>query len=175
MRALHLKDASIIVDAYLRELPVHRFILHMIFITIFLSFAIIPLFLLFDIKEMGGKPMDFTNIFDDLLLFVVIAPVIETLVFQTLFFSAMRLVHFFRRRMYLIILTSALFFGLLHSYSAIYVLYGFLGGIVFSYSYAVYMQKPQSAFGVVAAIHSIRNFLSFIIAVVLHFFPLQSL
>ncbi|CBH20445.1 Abortive infection protein (fragment) [Acetoanaerobium sticklandii] len=76
-------------------------------------------------------------------------------------------IKFFQKKVILIIILSAVVFGICHGYSSIYIVYGFLGGLVFAYSYYVYINKDYSSFWVVTSIHSIRNLIVFIYSIIL--------
>ena len=155
------------VDKVLRDMKVLKFVFTMVLLTYLISFALVPLFLLFDIPDMGGFSMDESNIELEFYLVVVIAPIIETFLFQTLFFWILLKIKFFQKNVILIIILSAAAFGIFHGYSSVYIIYAFLGGLLFAYSYYVYINKDYSSFWVVTSIHSIRNLIVFIYSIIL--------
>lgn len=69
------------VDKVLRNMKVFKFVFSMVLLTYLISFALVPLFLLFDIPDMGGFSMEQSNIELEFFLVVVIAPIIETFLF----------------------------------------------------------------------------------------------
>ena len=60
-------------------------------------------------------------------------------------------------RSYLILLASALFFGLLHFYSFLYIVYAFILGLVLSFGYMVRIKNDKNAFLLIAICHSLLN------------------
>jgi uncharacterized protein len=73
---------------------------------------------------------------------------------------------FFRERSFLILLLSALVFGLLHTYSLFYIIYGFLAGIILMYGYMVRMKTDRNTFYLIATTHALVNLGAFIVTVI---------
>ncbi|MDR0437032.1 MAG: CPBP family intramembrane metalloprotease [Bacteroidales bacterium] len=92
-----------------------------------------------------------------LIISVLIAPLMETLVFQ--FLVIYLLLRFTRFPLWIVICISALIFGILHTYSVFYVFYAFVGGIIFAVAFVACKQKRGYfyAFWVVALIHGLYN------------------
>lgn len=62
----------------------------------------------------------------------------------------------------IIAIISAFFFAVQHTYSGIYIIVTFFSGLVYAYSFLVYIEKRVSALLVVMGIHGLRNFITFI-------------
>jgi hypothetical protein len=88
---------------------------------------------------------------------IILAPIIETFIGQSLPYYVLNKVKYFNERSYLILLTSALFFGFIHFYSLFYVLYAFIIGLVLMYGYMVRIKGDKNAFLLIAICHSLLN------------------
>lgn len=88
---------------------------------------------------------------------VFIAPIIETFLGQSLPYFLLYKIKFIRERNYIIVLISALFFGLIHFYSLFYVIYGIIVGSIFIYGYMARIQTDKKTFILIAISHSLLN------------------
>ena len=88
---------------------------------------------------------------------VFIAPIIETFVFQTLPYYYLNKVNFLKTKGYLILIISALFFGVQHCYDLFYIIYGFMMGLVFMYGYMVRIKTDKYTFYLIAVSHGLFN------------------
>jgi hypothetical protein len=88
---------------------------------------------------------------------IIIAPIFETFLGQYLPYYLLNKVKYLNERSYLILLASALFFGLLHLYSLFYILYAFILGLIFMYGYMIRIKTDKNAFILIAISHSILN------------------
>jgi hypothetical protein len=112
----------------------------------------------------------YKNIFEEILYAIVLAPLIETFIFQSLVFTVSRQFQWLKDREILTILISATCFGLAHAiyniYYAIYNIYyaisGFVVGIILAYSFSIYTKKKENEYIVVTLIHSFLNMISII-------------
>jgi uncharacterized protein len=95
-------------------------------------------------------------------IIIFIAPVVETWIAQSIPYTFLNKVRYLKERSYLILLISALFFGLNHFYSLFYMVYGFLIGIVFMYGYMVRIKTDDKTFYLIAICHSLGNLVIFI-------------
>ena len=68
---------------------------------------------------------------------VIISPIFETFLAQSLPYKLLKKMKYINERDYLILLISAIFFGLIHFYSLFYIFYAFLLGLVLMYGYMV--------------------------------------
>lgn len=93
------------------------------------------------------------SIYDKIFLAAVFAPVIETLLFQTLIIN---IIFKFTKNKILSIIISAVVFALAHNYSTAYVAKAFVAGIQYGLLYIV-CKKHCATFHVLAA-HSLYNF-----------------
>jgi hypothetical protein len=84
---------------------------------------------------------------------VFIAPIIETFINQTLPYYFLNKVNFLKTKGYLILIISALFFGVLHCYDLFYIIYGFFMGLVLMYGYMVRIKNDKNTFYLIAISH----------------------
>lgn len=95
---------------------------------------------------------------------VLVAPLIETVIFQSL--PIHLLIRIRVPRIYIAVV-SAVFFGVCHDNSLTYMVVIFVDGLFLAYAYLMYLPKPQSAFLVVSAIHMLNNIIAVGVRVVL--------
>lgn len=88
---------------------------------------------------------------------VFIVPIIETFVFQTLQYYYLNKVNFLKTKGYLILIISALFFGVSHCYDLFYIIYGFVMGLVLMYGYMVRIKTDKYTFYLIAVSHGLFN------------------
>ena len=88
---------------------------------------------------------------------VFIVPIIETFVYQTLPYYFLNKVNFLKTKAYLILIISALFFGVTHCYDLFYIIYGFFGGLVLMYGYMVRIKNDKNTFYLIAVTHGLFN------------------
>ena len=157
---------------------IYRFLLKLNFVQYALAFVLIdiviftiPLLLIPDgiiaenemtnrLMELGGQKTEF-------LFAVLLAPLYETFLFQTLivgggckifeFFNQNIRQYGFRNYTWPLIFISALVFGLDHVYNMWYLLFAFLMGIVLAFAYHVARRRRLGAFVIVALVHSFHN------------------
>jgi hypothetical protein len=97
------------------------------------------------------------------ILIVVVAPFMETYVFQYLPNVILRKMNI-RNNMFLIIIPSLLF-GCAHFYSWIYVMMAFLGGIFINLLYVYAKSTSNHYFLVVTGFHALYNLYGFVFVV----------
>lgn len=92
----------------------------------------------------------------------ILAPIIETLIFQFLLFEA--IIIKFKANSGVFIFASAILFGICHFSSLTTVIVTSLVGIIFNYFYCVLrdINNKKSAYLVIASIHSLVNLCVFI-------------
>jgi membrane protease YdiL (CAAX protease family) len=97
----------------------------------------------------------------DLVIAVIAAPLIETLLFQSLIIEVIcKIIKRPRRNIYIAVFASALAFALNHTYSVSYVIYTFFGGIIYSLAYYLGRYRKESAIILVFLLHSLDNLLA---------------
>lgn len=111
-----------------------------------------------------GDRNDYSIDFYHLILAVLIAPVVETVVFQ--YAPAKFVNEFLRRKRYatcfVIVLVSAIF-GLTHGASATYMTITFFYGIVWSLCCLIFLRKKQKPILYTSLIHATYNLTLFLI------------
>lgn len=110
------------------------------------------------VTEKGETGPD-TNLF---VLILIIAPILETYFSQHLVFKIMQHWSVTKKKYGIYIILSSLIFGVLHTYSASYVVYAFTVGLILSYTYYFYCKNPGIAFWSTALIHFLRNSIAYI-------------
>ncbi len=116
----------------------------------------------------ADKPSDSTNGPDvsSWFLIIVLVPILETLMNQYLPFWLIQKWNLTRNKYGLYIFTSAIVFGLCHTYSLQYMIFAFSVGLILGYTYFFYSKTPKIAFWSTTLIHSLRNGLAFFIAAI---------
>jgi len=88
---------------------------------------------------------------------IIVSPIIETFINQYLPYFLLNKIKYFREHNYLILLSSALLFGLIHFYSLFYIFYAFIIGLVLMYSYMIRIKTDNMTFYLIAISHSFLN------------------
>ena len=125
---------------------------------LFLCFYLIwtPLFyFLFNKWDITFASKPTSTIFESILISVIMAPLVETLLFQKLVYRLLSLMKFLKRRKILIMILGAIAFGALHTYSLLYIIYAVFMGFLFMYAYIVRINK--NPYWTVVALHGLIN------------------
>lgn len=88
---------------------------------------------------------------------VILAPIVETFIGQSLPYKLLQRINYFKGKDFLILITAASFFGLIHFYSIFYIIYAFLVGLVLMYGYMLRIKVDNKSFTVIAICHSLLN------------------
>jgi len=108
-----------------------------------------------------------TGVTIDLLIdTLLIAPVLETIIFQTLFFLAFIR---FRINIWVIVLSSGIIFGLIHNYSVFYIIDATLIGFTFMYLYILRAEINNKPFISTVAAHLTMNLSATIAFLIAHY------
>ena len=100
------------------------------------------------------------NNYNNVVLFfiaVIVAPLIETLLFQSLPYFLLKDIPLLERKKIILILISALFFGITHFYSLFYVVYAFQLGIILMYGYVIRVKNDNKTFFLICVSHAFLN------------------
>ena len=149
----------------LQRIGVVPFIL--IFVTAILIFMVlfnitIDILNIPNIKLFGDPPSEKeSGLLSMIILGVIIVPLLETLIFQKLPYFLFTKIRYFRSHICLVIIISALLFGLSHTYSLNYVIYAICIGVIFMYAYVVRVNKRP--FWTVFLIHALFNMIVIIL------------
>ena len=93
---------------------------------------------------------------------VVISPFVETLIFQTLpLYVINKYIKNNKVRYCLFVFVSPILF--IHTFTLSYMLVSYVVGIVFAFFYLVAFYRREKAMVLIVIIHSINNFISFIV------------
>ena len=94
----------------------------------------------------------------DLVIAAIAAPLIETLLFQSLIIEIIcRIIKRPRTNVLIAVLVSSLAFALSHTYSIIYVVFNFFVGIIYALAYYLGRYRKESAIILVFSLHSLDN------------------
>jgi membrane protease YdiL (CAAX protease family) len=117
-----------------------------------------------DFGESSMKNVPILYIF---LLVVIIAPFIETLLFNTL---PIKIIQYFIKNKYIIILLSSIVFALIHTYSVAYIFMTYFGAISINTFYLVTEEKKGllKASGLTVLLHSVYNLIGFLLIEIFH-------
>ncbi len=151
----------------LQELKPIYFVLLFTALTYVSSLVLNLLIELFDIPDIyfliAPKDSDKNTV---LLFFevIILAPLLETLLHQVFVYKIFdKFLNLkIKRNEYLLIFLGALFFGLLHPYSVIYMFNTFFIGGILMYAYILKAKNKKEAFILLAIIHLLRNLYPFI-------------
>ncbi|MDN4752930.1 CPBP family glutamic-type intramembrane protease [Porphyromonadaceae bacterium W3.11] len=111
--------------------------------------------------QLSGIQLDILHNFEppqsifDYVVFILIAPLVETALFQALPYYLLSKIEFFRKRIWLIIIVSGLVFASLHFYSIIYVVFAFFPGILLATGY--HLRQGNHPFASIFAVHLFIN------------------
>lgn len=107
---------------------------------------------------MVANPIDSESIKIRFFTGCVIAPLLETFLFQYLLFEILKAVKI--KNTFILILLPSLLFGLGHCYSWMYVLAAFITGLIFNALYLYCINRQLKAFWIVALLHCMCNLLA---------------
>lgn len=148
------------ITIYLRKLKGITFVLIITSLLYFVSFS--SNIVIGFIKQKDLIFIDFLGKENSIVLLfittIILAPIFETFLGQFLPYYLLKRINYMNERSYLILIASALFFGLLHFYSLFYMIYAFFLGLVLSYGYMVRIKNDKNAFLLIAISHSFLNF-----------------
>lgn len=130
-----------------------------IFIVIFLCLSLLLGFITTFLPEpdMAGSLVA-DDVVIDLLIAVIVVPLIETLLFQSLIIEVVcRIIKRPRKNICIAVITSSLAFALNHSYSMGYFIITLLAGIILAVAYYLGRYRKEGGIILVFLIHSIYN------------------
>ena len=130
------------------------------FSSFLIVLCVMPLLFLADIPSESTNGPNVSS----WILIIVLAPIVETLLNQYLPFLLIQKWSLTRNKYGLYIFTSAIVFGLCHTYSLRYMIFAFSVGLILGYTYFFYSKTPKIAFWSTTLIHSLRNGLTFFLA-----------
>lgn len=148
---------------------IHLFFLKTSFLVLFsiiLSIKILWSSVLLRFSKLTGinsgtqNDIIFESVEVEFLIAVILAPLVETFLFQYLIFLILDNLKISKKW---VILTSALLFALTHNYSLLRIFHAFGGGILFGYTYWLCQLKYRYPFLVVLLMHASYNLYVFLI------------
>jgi hypothetical protein len=144
------------LNAKLRELKPLTFI----FILSFSLFSILAFYhLTIKILNVPDKILIKRSIHESSTLFfvkaVILAPLIETFIFNLIVYESFSQFKFMKNNLFLIIFTSGIVFGVVHFYSIHQGIFAILAGMILMYGYII--KLGRRGFILVASSHAIYN------------------
>lgn len=138
-----------------------------LFIGYGLGLVVLVGYVVFSVAPAGSDTNSVANELSDIVatkfvVVVLLAPLLETFVFQSVPFFVFRWFTKGQLNFWLCLFVSASAFGLSHSYNVYYFLAGFLVGAVFIHLYYLANLRRQSAFALVFAVHALNNLVVFL-------------
>ena len=105
-----------------------------------------------------GRPLVSESVLLDVLLAVLLAPLVETFIFQMLIIEVVRkIIPRPKKNIVLALLLSSTAFALNHPYSLSYIAFTFFVGLVLALAYYLARYRREDAFLLVFCIHSLYN------------------
>ncbi len=151
---------------HLRIQKIHQFLIQSNYYLLVFAFSILGLLesllhsFLNDFFQLGTSGPSFESKTELFWVVVVVAPLVETFIFQLSIFYLMSLL---TKNKMIALLVSALLFGLSHSYSLLYIFSGLMGGLLLGYAYIIFQVRKKYPFWSVSVIHSLNNLYLFLI------------
>ena len=103
----------------------------------------------------------FKSVVLEWLVIVIVAPLIETLLFQSLIIELVcKLFKRPRRNLFISVTASSVAFALSHSYSISYIIITFLAGVILALAYYLGRYRKESPIVLVFVIHAVYNLLT---------------
>lgn len=93
---------------------------------------------------------------------LVIAPILETLIYQQFIYYLLSKLSFLKNQTMLICVVSGIVFGLAHTYSLIYMIQTSLIGFVFMYAFLIHIENFKKSFWLITFIHFLVNLTVFL-------------
>jgi hypothetical protein len=159
---LHLKRFS---PDKVGSYPIIKFTLVVFIFSILISmiFGLISDFIGLKDILLSDKPgIKGRNIYFHGIILVIVIPLIETLIFQSIPYFILTQFDYLKKRSWVIITLPAFLFGLSHYYSLLYILHTTCLGAIFMYAY-ILRRKKNDSFTAVSLIHLLRNLTAFIV------------
>jgi uncharacterized membrane protein YedE/YeeE len=132
---------------------------------ILLTFYILPSIYLavkFDLYHFSESTILETNSITSLLLVIIVAPAVETLIFQIgitkgLFFLLRDTFQSTNYRLIASLFIAAIIFGIAHSYNLVYTIFMVLLGMYFSAVYYFSIEAKLKPFWIIFTLHALYN------------------
>ncbi|MGK9119087.1 CPBP family intramembrane glutamic endopeptidase [Olivibacter jilunii] len=144
--------------------------LFFIFLTVKLTFSGVTAFIATMIDpDLTYNPIEKESIYVIFIISVIVAPVIETFIFQL---AVIEIGYEFKLRGRLPVLLSAILFGISHYYNWVYAMVMIFIGFIFAYSYVFIRNQYDIAKATlfVVSLHAASNLVSFLNNNVFNFF-----
>lgn len=162
-------DIEYVLINTVKKLSLLQYILIFCFLTFFVTIFTYLInvlsinFFSYDFTPKNKPFINNTSVLLKLLVTGLIAPVLETYLFQHLIIN----LFYNNKNLKLIIFISALLFGVSHFYDIGYVINTFFIGIVLATSYILWNSKKINPFWGTTIIHSVHNIIVIIISMIL--------
>lgn len=143
-----------------------RYILFMSLLGYSLSIVFLNiLYILSGENPVAVESQSYGSTFELILFALIMAPIVETFIFQKVIIDALDDIDCFKRMSFAMVLISGSAFGLTHLRLSVYhAVCATVVGLLLSYSFLMYKRKGNKPFIVTAAIHAVLNAISIVIS-----------
>jgi hypothetical protein len=147
-----------------------------VFIAIFYTLILLIWSVFFQLKErlnivdiifFAPPSINIDGIWGIVIKGLIVAPLIETLVFQRFVYYLFTKISYLNNKNILICILSGVLFGLSHYYSLYYIILAVIIGFVLMYAYLIHIKQMRKSFWIVVVIHFLLNLSALIKEVIL--------
>lgn len=115
------------------------------------------------------NPLEKHGVLIQFIAACIIAPLVETLIFQSLLNLILNKIGI--KNLYILICIPSIIFGLNHLYNPLYMISTFTAGLVMNLLYLFCLQNGKNAYFYVALLHFLYNFYGFTLSNLLQYVP----
>ncbi|WP_113651509.1 CPBP family intramembrane glutamic endopeptidase [Pedobacter namyangjuensis] len=109
--------------------------------------------------DLTSTTIDFDSLAEEFIIVVVVAPILETIIFQYIVIETLTR---FKIMPIICVFISGILFGMAHWYNLIYVVVLTIVGFIFAYYYlALRHQNPVNKLVLVTLLHALSNLIAF--------------
>ncbi len=142
------------ISNYLYNTRKQFIVIHVYLIDVLISFTFSLLF-----PKTSSLGYVFQNFYEEFILVVIIAPIIETYLFQHLL---IKIIELKLNKRNLILPICSIVFGLLHLYNLVYFFKACISGFLYSFLYLSIREKKSNPIYYVFLCHSVYNLTGFL-------------
>lgn len=110
------------------------------------------------------------NMLFNLFIILIFAPLIETLLFQSILIRILKKIPFVKQSQLGVVVISALLFALTNPSRPLFILHAFIGGSLLSHTYIYFDESESKGFYHTALLHMLLNLSTLIASIVLVIF-----
>lgn len=147
---------------YLKRISIYLLFLYVLTINLIIVITLNLLNI-----DFGNLQLGEVSLLSLFVLVVFIAPLFETFLFN---FLPIKTVQYFTKNKYVIVFLASIIFSLIHTYSFVYMIMTYIGGLGLNTFYLVTEGKKGKlkALGLTTLLHSVYNLIGFLLIEVFH-------